>query len=380
MRRMALALVLLICLAACAEADPGTPAPAEVSTEPEPSMITELPSPTSEKVEQHVSRFLDEAVMREAERILEKPEILWTAEDFETLAFLTYLEIRDGEITTLDDLPAFFPSLRGISVYSSGLESLEPIRSLDYICIRYTEDATKDSNLGELSLLGEEFIQSRLTGSIKEVVRVTEDGRAYELFVTDHHNPGEEIHFYYEAKLIVSEIIDGEILFIDSFNVPERMAIASGGLILADVNFDGQTDILVKQGHWGSRGVVTYACFLRSGHTYKLNSSFSDISNPSIDVNNKRILSTVNSQDWVIYAYSRNYFIMTDYLTVEPDPNSDGDLIYTAMKPDLRETVYRTKDYTEEELNELLFNDGSFWELNNDKWHSLESQTKGGNP
>ena len=70
---------------------------------------------------------------------------------------------------------------------------------------------------------------------------------------------------YPEAIVFISEYSNGVYNFIERLTVPGRIGNLTGGLILADVNFDGE---------------------------YNLNTSFSEIPNPAIDVQNQKVLST----------------------------------------------------------------------------------------
>jgi len=383
---------------------------ASESTTTKPDIMTAVPdnaviAPANDN---SIYSFHDAAVKYEVAKYFGKNASELTANDFKALSDLTSFKIygySNVSVAALTDLPEILPNLRylfftnygepglstvdfeilenmrnlrGISIYSDCLDSLAFAKPLAYVDIQYTDYAylSEENNLGELSLLGE-FALNMLTGNIREYVRIIENGRAFELFCTDS-TVGDPIDDFYEAKLIISEQSGNEYRYIGSFDVPDRAADASGGLILADADFNGEDDILIKQGHFGTQGLVTFVCFLKRGDSYSLNDSFSHIANPSLDKENCKVLSTwrnmATSHSWAMYSFIDDAFVLTDCLTEEEtdegwkwigERNIGGKDEFTE--------VYFKKDLTKEELQALIYEDGGFWELYNDKWLTLNN-------
>ena len=373
--------------------------------------------------------FHDLAVKESIERYFDKSIDELTAEDFYELSRLQSFSIHayTTDVMTLRDLPELFPelryislafswfneanlsleacaileemeSLRAVDIYSAALPSLSFVKRLPYVSLRYPEETymSSENNLAEASVLGQEFIESLMTGHIKEYIKVADGDRVYELIVTDYEiNDGSEFDFWYEAKVFVSEKREDEYYFLYSYEVTGRIGNASGGLILKDINFDGQKDILVSLGHFGNQAFVKFTCFLKKNETYELNKSFSKITNPSLDMQNQQVLSTWRnwsaSHSWAMYSYICGEFIETDSLTEEPEKKgemrADGLGVeievwrYTTEhwnngrgNGDAEIEIYLTSDYTKDELISMFYSENSFWGLFSDKWRTLHNQ------
>ena len=157
------------------------------------------------------------------------------------------------------------------------------------------------------------------------------------------------------------------------------------------MNFDGQKDILVFQGLFGSQGAARYACFLSTGDTYETNEDFSYIMNPALDEHNKRILSTwrnhAASHSWAMFAYENGVFIETDRMTEEPevtgDMREDGlgveiivwkNTIERFCNGNTETEEYLTSNYTDDEWQSMFYVEDSFWGLYSHKWRTLHNQ------
>ena len=371
--------------------------------------------------------FHDIVVKECIELYFDKDAIDLNVEDYTTLAQLHVFsfDIFNRHVRSLQDLPLLFPSLRyfslayswfdeaqlsledcvileemetlrAVDIYADGLPSLAFVERLPYASLRYTERAylSDDNNLAEASVLGRDFIEDRVTGHVMEYVKVVDGSHVYELIVTDYEHTEDIWYEWNEARIFISERRNDEYFFVDCFDVPGRIpgrCYAHGGLILIDVNFDGQKDILVLQGHFGTQAAVRYACFLNSGETYEINESFSYIMNPTIDEQNMRILSTWRnhsmSHSWAIFSFENGAFIETDRLTEEPEET--GGLREEGLGVEIivwKNTIerfssgyteteeYLTSDYTDDEWLIMFYNEDSFWGLLSDKWRTLRNQ------
>ncbi|MCL2046019.1 MAG: hypothetical protein FWG88_06500 [Oscillospiraceae bacterium] len=372
--------------------------------------------------------FYDEAIQNAIEMFLDKNAEDFTAADLEYLSgldeFSFDLYYMHMSITSLRDLPELFvnlrkvklsyswfnavelsesdiaildgmPQLQSVDIFANGLPSLDFIQKIPYAAIRYTTDAysSSDNNLATASVLGKEVVESNFDGSIREYVKVTDGDLVYELLVSDEHiqEEGELINNFLVAKVFISEKRDGVYHIIESYPVYGRNVTASAGLILVDVDFDGNNDILVMQGHFGNQGLVTYDCYLNRGDTYVRNESFSHISNPSHDVLNSKILSVwrnwAASHSWAMYSYINGEFVETDRLTTEPE-------IYGEMRDDglgvevevwkitierfydgmIESDSYFSNEYTDEEWNAMFYQEDSYWGLLSNRWNTLHNQ------
>jgi len=281
-------------------------------------------------------------------------------------------------------------NIRAIDIYVDGLPSLDFLETFPYVSVRYTESAyLSDSyNLADASVLGRAFVESRLSGHIIEYVRVAEGQFVYELIVTDTNPvPGHEFLNCRETRLFISEMRNDEYHFLDGFEVPGRTQNATGGLILVDVDFDGHRDILVLLGSFGNQAAAMYACFIYDNGTYNYNASFSELMNPSLDVQNRRVLSTwrnhAASHCWAMYSYANGTFIETDRLTESGvwDEESPESMSFVWTYEDNRSIngvaqiqIYKAIDYTSDELVSMFFTEDSYWALFSSKWRTLHNQ------
>ena len=399
--------------------------------QPETDLPTVSPEPD---VLEPLHLFRDEAVKEAVERYFNKSADELAAEDLFELSKLKMFAIESygRKIDTFDDMPILFPELRyvklvslkhdagkpdetdykvleemaelrAIDIYTDWLPSLDFFHELPYVSIVYTPEMamSDDNNLAEASVLGRQFVESHIAGNVSEYVKVADGDRVYELIVargwgneewTDSLGVRPARDFLLsDVKVFISEYRDEEYHFLESLEVFGRSGNISGGLIIADVNFDGHKDILVPQGHFGAQGTVHYACYLSVGGTYALNESFSKIANPSLDFQNRKILSTWRnmavSHSWAMYSYINGEFVETDRLTSAPeiigDMSEDGlgykieVWNYTSehySDGSVESEIHLTSDYTDDEWIALFYDESSFWGLSTDKWRTLYNQ------
>jgi len=353
--------------------------------------------------------FYDAAVQDSVERFFNKSIDELTQMDFDLLAGLYSFRInafRPTPLTSLRDLPELFPELRHIKFSGAAEEVdfaiLREMPSLRAVEISMGSEISFDFVIGlpyvslsgpnnphEASVLGRDFIESHMSGRIREYVRVVVDERVYELIVSDYTNFDYDFWVdMHEVKVFVSQKSEDGYYLIQVLDVPGRIGNASGGLIIADVNFDGQRDILVSQGHFGNQGLVTFACFIYNNGVYKLNESFSDIPNPAIDNENNKILSTwrnwAASHSWAMFSYIDGEFIKTNMLTTSPEEwgiRDEGELNYpidvwryeveTMRNGNIETEIYLTSDFTDDEFFYYFFDENSFWGLSSNRWRTL---------
>ena len=378
--------------------------------------------PSAEPSKAQLYAFHDAAIKECIERYFDKSASELTEEDYSTLSQLHAFsfDIHNGQIRTLRDLPKLFPeikyvrlgycwfdeaqisqedclilgsmeSLRAVEIYCDVLPSLDFIKGLPYVSICYTDEAVLSgkSNLSEASVLGKGFIESRVTGSVSEYVKVADGERVYELIVTNNVVSEflDGLYEQLEAVVFISEYRNGEYHLLESVIVPGRIGNLSGGLILSDVNFDGEKDILVSQGHFGAQGLVRFDCFIQNDGKYDLNTSFSGIPNPAIDGRNKKVLGTWRnmavSHSWAMYSYIDGVFVRTDCLTQEPEEIGEGfDPEIYVWRHEVEHfcdgntevEIYLTSEYTDDEWSAMFYDENSFWGLFSDKWRTLHNQ------
>lgn len=364
-------------------------------------------SKSSVKNETYV--FYDRAVQNEVELYFDKTASELNENDYKVLSELDYF-IIEKPLKTLKDIPNLFPNikylnfnskiillkeefdilkklhkLKALSIHARPTDDLEFAKHLAYFEISYNEKDcyTEKNNLASFSVLGKDFINKNIKGTPIKYMRVRDEIDIYELVLTDEIEVG-EFYSTQARTLFVSNKNSGSIectnILDDSYMIGD---FPSNKIFLEDVNFDGKKDILIDDGHFGNQQFVRFTCFLNSSEGYQDCISFSDIYNPSIDKQNKKILSSwrnwAASHSWAMYVYDGTEYVMTNCLTEEliiEETNSKEEVwqytIEKLVNDEVQETEeFTTKDYTTEELHEKLYSENSYWALSADKWNTL---------
>ena len=374
-----------------------------VPSEPPPTPEHGLPFADPVVARQLCERLGLETLLEEVRPLLEGLEELKLESSF-----------LEGAISTLKDLPQYCPNLRGLELNlygerpmtgedwrelgklplesldlytGEGYESLDLPEGLKSLALNVNQDNGEPLPLEDLLLAPVEDPEGLLAGRLQQYVRLRAEGWVLELLCTDRWNEEtEELEGGWECKVLASRESSEGLRHIQTFDIPERPnADAGGSLVLADVDFDGRSDLLVCLGHFGAQGLVRYECFLQREDGFVLRESFHDIPNPSIDAENQMILCQMRhsalSHGWGKYAYQNGAFVQVAYLTEEPCPESLGkeesDLIWqwteeTLQGGEMAQSRYwRSDEHTPEEIDDIIYNENSDWGLMTDRWQTI---------
>lgn len=160
------------------------------------------------------------------------------------------------------------------------------------------------------------------------------------------------------------------------------------GIYLIDVDFDGEKDILVRNGHYGNQGAACYACYLYRQGMYEACESFSNILNASVDAENELILSSWRTSavthGWGMYAYVDGSYVLKRAIEQTYLAWDDGDEIQWKIWEDLDKTEegypgsenateeFLESDYDEAVIQDRIYAKGSLWELDDyNRWNSF---------
>lgn len=160
------------------------------------------------------------------------------------------------------------------------------------------------------------------------------------------------------------------------------------GIYLIDVDFDGEKDILVLNGHYGNQGAACYACYLYRQGMYEACESFSNILNASVDAENELILSSWRTSavthGWGMYAYVDGSYVLKRAIEQTYLTWYDGDEIQWKIWEDLDKTKegypgsenvteeFLESDYDEAVIQDRIYAKGSLWELDDyNRWNSF---------
>ena len=395
---------MLICGCGTYRAEPGMTVPAERSTEG---------AGETEDAEKRYE-FFDEAVKREVEAYLGKSADELDHDDISSLAEFDHLIVNES-VSSLKDIGLLFPNIRYLKIdYAGSLTEedcavLKNLTSLQALTIRsginhdrsfadglmYLElscpDPEENSNLSAYSVLGQETVDQNITGMPLKFIRFIKEQDCYELVITDRLE--EEIFFEQERKVFISSS-DGKRMVCNAVLDASGPVgdFADNRIILVDVNFDGQSDLLIDNGHFGNQGLVTYTCFLNRDGDYERCDSFSEIANPAVDNVNKKILSSwrnrASSHSWAMYRNEGDEYILTDCLTERAvillSANTESEIeefweyiIEKRVNGEMQQVEYFTsKERTSEEISRLIYDAESEWGLRSDKWSTLYNNGK----
>lgn len=227
-------------------------------------------------------------------------------------------------------------------------------------------------NISEDRMTAQISPQDILTGNPILYNRFQADGWIFEWLISDYDDDN---WFLEEGVLVISREGNTEEIQIVSVKAEGGYATwvsANNKFEYVDVNFDTVPDLLICTGHHGNQGALTYYCFLQTDTGFVEAPTFSDIPNPSIDAENQLILSqwrnSAASHSWAEYKYEDNIFVLSRELREELLVVSDEEIwIWTVNG----EEVGRSNELSKAEIENLLYNDNSEWNLSHNRWQIL---------
>ena len=219
-------------------------------------------------------------------------------------------------------------------------------------------------NISEDRMTAQISPQDILTGNPILYNRFQADGWIFEWLISDYDDDN---WFLEEGVLVISREGNTEEIQIVPVKAEGGYATwvsANNKFEYVDVNFDTVPDLLICTGHHGNQGALTYYCFLQTDTGFVEAPTFSDIPNPSIDAENQLILSqwrnSAASHSWAEYKYEDNIFVLSRELREELLVVSDEEIwIWTVNG----EEVGRSNELSKAEIENLLYNDNSEWNL-----------------
>ena len=234
-------------------------------------------------------------------------------------------------------------------------------------------------SLSDDMIVGQVSLEDILEGNPILYDRVIIDGYVVEWILTDYED--EESILIEEGVLVISEENNAA-------NTQVIRAQGRGGawgppaslnnkFEYMDVNFDDIPDLLICAGHHGNQGAVTYYCFLQTDEGFVEAPTFTDIPNPSVDTENKLILSqwrnNVVSHSWAEYKY-QDYAYIRDRALREDGEKPEGgkdasDYIWVWTVNG--EEIGRNDELSESEIEDLLYSENSEWRLADDRWRTI---------
>lgn len=201
------------------------------------------------------------------------------------------------------------------------------------------------------------------------------DGWVFEWLISDYYD---DVNWFLEDGVLVvsreGNTEDTQIIKVEAEGGYGRWISVENKFEYVDVNFDNIPDLLICTGQHGNQGLLTYYCFLQTENGFVEAPTFTYISNPAIDADNKLILSQwrnwAASHSWAEYKCKDNEYVMYRELCEEPDKDHRGDeevWVWTVNG----EEIGRSDKLSAEEIDDLLYNENSEWQLSGDRWRTL---------
>lgn len=199
------------------------------------------------------------------------------------------------------------------------------------------------------------------------------DGWIFEWLISDYDD--DDNWLYEEGVLVISRegnTKEIQIVPVKAEGGYATWVSAKDKFAYIDVNFDTAADLLICTGHHGNQGALTYYCFLQTETGFVEAPTFSDILNPSIDAENQLILSqwrnSAVSHSWAEYKCEDNIFLLSRELREELLVDSDEEIwIWTVNG----EEIGRSNELSKAEIENLLYNENSEWNLSHNRWRTL---------
>ncbi len=206
------------------------------------------------------------------------------------------------------------------------------------------------------------------------------DNTVFEWLISDAENT--ENDFLEDAVLLISSretstehpLNKSQIIHVEAQAGGANWVSAENKFLFTDANFDGLPDLLICSGHHGAQGALSYYCFLQTSEGFHEAPSFTDIPNPAIDTENKRILgqwrNSASSHSWAEYTYEQNAYVLKRELREQVAAETeDGQTVWVWTVNDVE--IGRSSQLSDEEIEDLLYNENSDWQIANDRWRTL---------
>ena len=228
-------------------------------------------------------------------------------------------------------------------------------------------DISEDSMTAQISP------QDILTGNPVLYNRFQAGGWIFEWLISDYDDA--DNWFLEEGVLVISRegnTKEIQIVPVKAEGGYATWVSAKNKFEYVDVNFDTIPDLLICTGHHGNQGALTYYCFLQTETGFVEAPTFSDIPNPSIDAENQLILSqwrnSAASHSWAEYKCEDNIFVLSRELREELLVVSDEEIWVWTVNG---EEIGRSNELSKAEIENLLYNENSEWNLSHSRWQIL---------
>ncbi|MCM1257264.1 MAG: hypothetical protein NC307_05380 [Roseburia sp.] len=223
------------------------------------------------------------------------------------------------------------------------------------------------------------FVSSEelLKGNLALYDRFRIDGWVFEWMMSDYNQSSN--NRLTDGVLVISREGNAqEVQIVHGLDVSDRLSVEDK-FEYTDVNFDGGPDLLLCTGGHGNQGLIRYQCLLQTEEGFAEEESFEEIANPAVDIENKVILSqwrnNAVSHSWAEYVYQDGNFVLSRELKEDVADETDFDSDeYIWVWTVNGEEIARSDKLSDEEIENLIFNENSDWGISCDRWRTLYNQ------
>ena len=229
-------------------------------------------------------------------------------------------------------------------------------------------------SLSDDMIVGQVTVEDILQGNPILYDRFKTDGFVFEWIVSDYED---ENDFLEDGVLLISKEDDAgntQVIHVQAEGAYDFPVPLEKKFEYMDVSFDNVPDLLICTGHHGNQGLITYYCFLQTDDGFAEAPTFTEIPNPSVDTENKLILSTWRnsgaSHSWAEYKYEDNAYVLYRELCEELARYEKGQDAYKDIWVWTvnGEEIGRSDKLSEAEIDDLLYNENSEWGIAGDRW------------
>lgn len=230
-------------------------------------------------------------------------------------------------------------------------------------------------SLSDDMIVGQVAVGDILQGNPVLYDRFTADGFVFEWIISNYED--DDNIFLEEGVLIISKEDDSEntqVIYVQAEGGYGGPVSLNNKFKYIDVNFDDVPDLLVCTGHHGNQGLITYYCFLQTDIGFVEAPTFTEIPNPSVDTENKLILSQwrnwAASHSWAEYKYQNSAYVLNRELCEEAvgyDEDGNDIWVWTVNG----EEIGRSDELSESEIADLIYNENSEWRIADDRWRTI---------
>lgn len=212
-----------------------------------------------------------------------------------------------------------------------------------------------------------------LKGSPVLYDRFKTDGLIFEWLISDYYD--DDNCFSEDGVLVVSregDAEDAQIIHVEAEGGYAAWVPVENKFEYVDVNFDSLPDVLICTGHHGNQGLLTYYCFLQTENGFVEAPTFTGISNPAVDAEHELILSqwrnSAASHSWAEYKCEDNAYTLYRELREDAVWDEGEDIWVWTVNG---EEIGRSDKLSDEEIEDLIYNENSEWKITDDRWRSL---------